>query len=156
MILEDATRILELHATIKALEAKMETVAKRSQIASLLSSLQGFGPVSTTELAGEIGTIERFATENSLAVYLGMSPLDKSSGKRKGSKPPKHVNSRAKAAMMVAVDRHRTQVPQSQRYYLKKRAEGKGHNQAIRALGRHLCRAIFRMLKLGKPYEVRN
>jgi transposase len=155
MILEDATQILELHARIKALEAKMEAVANRSQIATLLSSLQGFGPVSTTELAGEIGTIERFATENSLAVYLGMSPLDKSSGKRKGSKPPKHVNSRAKAAMMVAVDRHRTQVPQSQRYYLKKRAEGKGHNQAIRALGRHLCRAIFRMLKLGKPYEVR-
>jgi transposase len=155
MILEDATHILELHARIKALEAKMEAVAKQSQIATLLSSLQGFGPVSTMELAGEIGTIERFATENSLAVYLGMSPLRKDSGKHKGSKPPKHINRRAKAAMMVAVDRHRTQVPKSQHYYLKKRAEGKGHNQAIRALGRHLARAIFRMLKLGKPYEVR-
>jgi transposase len=155
LILEDATRILELHAIIKALENKMETVSKRSQIATLLSSLQGFGPISTTELAGEIGTIERFASENSLAVYLGMSPLRKDSGKHKGSKPPKHVNSRAKAAMMVAVDRHRKQVPQSQRYYLKKRSEGKSHNQAIRTLGRHLCRAIFNMLKLGKPYEIR-
>ena len=46
--------------------------------------------------------------------------------------------------MMTAVDRHRKQVPQSQRYYEKKRAEGKSPNQAIRALGRHLCRVLFR------------
>jgi transposase len=155
MILEDASRILELHDRIKDLEGKIERVAQRSQIATTLISLPGFGPVCTTELAGEIGTMDRFATENSLAVYLGMAPLDKSSGKRKGSKSPKHVNTRAKAAMMVAVDRHRKQVPQSQRYYLKKRAEGKGHNQAIRVLGRHLCRAIFRMLKTNRPYEIR-
>ncbi len=43
---------------------------------------------------------------------------------------------RAKAAMMAAIDHHRKRVPQSQRYYEKKRAEGKIHNQAIRALGR--------------------
>ena len=48
--------------------------------------------------------------------------------------------------MMAAVDHHRKRVPQSQRYYEKKRAEGKRHNQAIRALGRHLCRVIFKML----------
>jgi len=156
MILEDAIRILDLHAKIKDLESKMETVATRSQIATLLSSLPGFGSICSAELAGEIGTIERFTTENGLAVYLGMAPLDKSSGKHKGSKSPKHVNSRAKAGMMAAVDRHRTQVSQSQSYYLKKRAEGKGHNQTIRALGRHLCRVIFRMLKLGRPYEIRS
>jgi hypothetical protein len=28
-------------------------------------------------------------------------------------------------------------------------------NQAIRALGRHLCRVIFKMLKTGKIYEIR-
>jgi hypothetical protein len=35
--------------------------------------------------------------------------------------------------MMTAVDKHRKCVPESQRYYEKKRAEGKSHNQAIRA-----------------------
>src|SRR5438046_4453003 len=84
-----------------------------------------------------------------------MAHLDNSSGKKTGSKPPKHVNTRAKAAMMIAVDRHRKQVPASQRYYEKKRAEGKGHNQAIRALGRHLCRIIYKMLKEKREYEVR-
>ncbi len=33
-----------------------------------------------------------------------MATLDNSSGKHRGSRAPKHVNARAKAAMMAAVD----------------------------------------------------
>ena len=121
------------------MRAKIKEVAKDSKIVKVLLSIPGFGTICTAELAGEIGTIERFSKEGSLALYLGMSTLDNSSGKYQGSKQPKHVNTRAKAAMMVALDRHRKYVPESQRYYEKKRSEGKKHNQAIRALGRHLC-----------------
>jgi hypothetical protein len=96
-----------------------------------------------------------FSKEGSLALYLGMSTLDNSSGKYQGSKAPKHVNTRAKAAMMIAIDRHRKYVPESQRYYEKKRSAGKKHNQAIRALGRHLCRIIYKMLKQEREYEIR-
>ncbi len=39
-------------------------------------------------------------------------------------------------------------------YYEKKRAEGKRHNQAIRALGRHICRVIFKMLSQERPYRI--
>ncbi len=156
MIREDAARVLELHGKIKALEAKCEQIADQSKIAQLLDSLPGFGLVSISELAGEIGTVDHFGKEASLALYLGMSHLDNKSGKYQGTKAPKHVNTRAKAAMMVAVDRHRKQVTESQRYYDKKRAEGKKHNQAIRALGRHLCRIIYKMLKEERPYQMRD
>jgi hypothetical protein len=111
--------------------------------------------VCSSELAGEIGTLDRFAGEAGLAVYLGMANLDNSSGQRQGARAPGQVNKRAKAAMMTGVDRHRKQVPESQRYYEKKRAEGKTHNQAIRALGRHLSRVLYRMLKDGRPYQSR-
>jgi transposase len=156
MIREDARPILELDQTIKALEVKITEVAERSKIAKLLRSIPGYGAVCTSELAGEIGTIERFSKEESLALYLGMATLDNSSGKYQGTKRPKHVNTRAKAAMMVALDRHRKYVPESQRYYEKKRAQGKGHNQAIRALGRHLCRIIYKMLKEEREYQIRS
>lgn len=56
--------------------------------------------------------------------------------------------------MMIAVDRHRKQVPESQRYYEKKRQQSKSYNQAIRALGRHLCRIIYQMLTTARPYEM--
>jgi transposase len=156
MIQEDAHRCLELDEKIKTLETKIKEVAKSSKIANILLSIPGFGPVCTSELAGEIGTVERFSKEESLALYLGMATLDNSSGKYQGTKQPKHVNTRAKAAMMTAIDRHRKYVPESQKYYEKKRSEGKAHNQAIRALGRHLCRIIYKMLKEQREYRVRS
>jgi transposase len=154
MIQQDAARILELKQQIKALEEQIAHIAESSSIARQLASIPGYGSVCSAELAGEIGTVERFRCEASLALYLGMATLDNSSGKYRGSKAPKHVNARAKAAMMIAVDHHRKRVPQSQRYYEKKRAEGKRHNQAIRALGRHLCRVIFKMLRQERPYWI--
>ena len=57
--------------------------------------------------------------------------------------------------MMIGVDRHRKYVPESQRYYEKKRSEGKKHNQAIRALGRHLGRIIYKMLTEERQYQIR-
>jgi transposase len=156
MIHEDAQRCLELDKKIKMLEGKIEEIAKSSKIAKILLSIPGFGPVCTSELAGEIGTVDRFSKEGSLALYLGMSTLDNSSGNYQGSKQPKHVNTRAKAAMMIALDRHRKYVAESQRYYEKKRSEGKKHNQAIRALGRHLCRIIYKMLKEERDYQLRS
>ena len=80
-------------------------------------------------------------------------PLDNKSRKYQGSKSPRQVNARAKVAMMTGVDRNRKQVPESQRYYEKKRAEGKTYNQAIRALGRHLVRVIWSMLTKNRDYQ---
>ena len=155
MIIADAQRILALKNDIKALELRCKTLMNDSRIAQLIDSVPGFSVICASELAGEIGTIDRFASERSLALYLGMANLDNSSGKFRGSKAPKHVNKRAKGAMMTAVDRYHKCVPESQRYYEKKRTEGKLHNQAIRALGRQLCRIIFRMLKQNRTYEIR-
>src|SRR5439155_1235482 len=156
MIQEDAKRCLELDEKIKRLEVKIAGIAKDSKIAKILRSIPGYGATSSSELAGEIGTIERFASEGSFSLYLGMSTLDNSSGKYQGTKAPKHVNTRAKAAMMIALDRHRKNVPESQTYYEKKRAQGKKHNQAIHALGRHLCRIIYKMLKEEREYQLRS
>lgn len=155
MILQDARRILALGDEIKVLDSKIAAISADSALAQTIGSIPGFGKTSMAEIAGEVGALERFKSEAGLAVYLGMSALDNSSGKKSGAKTPRHVNTRAKAAMMVAVARHIACVPASRAYYDKKRAEGKQHNQAIRALGRHLVRVIWSMVKQGRKYEVR-
>ncbi len=155
MIITDAQRVLELKDQINVLEKAMEELLGQSTIARRMDSIPGYGVVCAGELAGEIGTIERFTNEASLALYLGMAPLDNTSGKYHGSKSPRQVNARAKAAMMAGVDQHRKQIPQSQRYYEKKRAEGKTHNQAIRALGRQLVRVIWSMLTNNRDYQIK-
>lgn len=155
MIIQDARRILELLTQIKLLDVELEKLAEKSEIARRLRSIKGFGTTCVAELAGEIGTMDRFASEASLALYVGMSPLDNKSGQYQGSKNPRQVNRRAKAALMTAVARHINYVPESTVYYDKKRAEGKKHNQAVRSLGRHLIRVIWSMLKYERDYEVR-
>ena len=124
--------------------------------ATRIASIPGYGDTCSAELAGEIGTLARFNAETGLAIYLGMAPLDNRSGKYQGTKKPRQVNTRAKAAMMTAVARHIACVPQSKAYYDRKRAEGKKHNQAIRATGRHLVRVMWAMIKQERDYELRN
>lgn len=155
MIQQDARRILALGKDIKAIEQKIACIVDQSELAQSIGSIPGFGKTTMAEIAGEIGTLERFETESGLAIYMGMAPLDNSSGKKNSAKAPRQVNTRAKAAMMVAVARHIECVPESRTYYDKKRAEGKKHNQAVRALGRHLVRVIWSLGKQGKRYEIR-
>lgn len=155
MIIEDARRIIELKKSIKEIEREIENIAGGSPLAEAIGSIPGFGVVCTAELVAEIGTMERFSSERSLALYLGMAPLDKSSGKCQGTKTATQVNKRGKAAMMTAVAHHIRKVDESKRYYQKKRGEGKSHNQAVRALGRHMVRVIWSIAKRNEAYQVR-
>jgi len=81
-------------------------------------------------------------------MYLGMAPLDNSSGSYKGTKQACQVNKRARAAMTVATIRHIPQTEESKMYYDKKRREGKSYHQAVRAMGRHLVRVIKTLVEL--------
>lgn len=153
MIVEDAKRILALKSKIAELELSMKKLIEQSELASLILSIPGFGLVCAAEIAGEIGAVSRFESEAGLALYLGMAPLDNSSGKYKGTKTARQVNKRAKAAMMTAIGIHRRIVPESKAHYNKKRAEGKTYNQALRSLGRHMVRVIWRMIQDNRVYQ---
>ena len=154
LIHQDVVRIKELGMLISKLDKRISKLVEKSQIGKRLVTIKGFGNSSCGELAGEIGEIIRFKKEASLAVYLGMAPLDNNSGKHSGIKKCQQVNSHAKSAMMNAVDHHRRYVEESKKYYEKKRAEGKKHNQAIRSLGRHLVRVIYKMLRDDRNYQI--
>lgn len=131
----------------------MEPLTAQSSLATRLKSIPGFGNVTIAELAGEISSIERFTNESSLALYLGMASLDHSSGKYVSAKTSRHVNTRAKMALMAALAKHIILMPDAKKYYQKKRTEGKRHNQAVRAFGRHMVRVIWGMLKQNRDYR---
>jgi transposase len=156
MLASDAGRVLELLEQIKTYGDQLDASCLESPMAQRLESLPGFGPKCTARLVGEIGTIRRFDSDSALAVYLGVACLDHQSGTSlKRGKPARHVNKVAQVAMLTATDRHRHFCPESQTYYQKKRTEGKNHNQAVRALARHLTRVIYRMLTQNRNYELK-
>lgn len=154
MLNSDAHRLLALKHEIEALERQITTFSAESELVQRLASIPGFGLVCSAELAGEIGNLARFEDETGLAFYLGMAPLTNSSGSFHGSKRPRQVNRHAKFAMMNAAAHHLKQVPESLRYYTKKRTEGKAHNQAVRCVGRQLVRIIWSMVRRQRDYQI--
>lgn len=154
MIQADAQRMLDLRVEIAALEEQIAGSTEQSGIARRLLSLPGMGSVCASELAGEIGNAARFDREASLAVYLGVAPLDRSSGKRVGAKLPRQINPRARDALLIATVHHLRAVPASRAFYERKRTEGKTHMQALRAVARHLVRIIHSMLTHDRDYHL--
>jgi transposase len=152
MVISDAQRVLDLVRQIQALEQRIETISASSEIATRIGTIPGFGLICSATLAGETGTFDRFEAETSLALYTGMTRLNNSSGNYVGTKNTRQVNTQARAAMMTAAARNIDNVPESRVYYDKKRAEGKTHNQAVRALGRHLIRVIWSMITHQRDY----
>lgn len=152
MVIADAQRVLDLIRQIQALEGRIETISASSEIATRVRTIPGFGLICSGTLAGEIGTFARFGSEASVALYTGMTRLDNSSGQYAGTKNTRQVNTHARATMMTATARHINNSPESKTYYDKKRAEGKTHNQAVRALGRHLIRVIWSMITHQRDY----
>jgi transposase len=154
MIYADAKRMLELRQAIVALEEEIAVLTTQSAMAQRLLSMPGFGVTTASEVASEIGNIERFRDEASLAIYMGVAPLDRSSGKRVGAKLPRQINPRARDAIMIVTIHHMATVASSRAYYDRKREQGKTHMQATRALARNLVRVLFSMLKQSRDYRL--
>jgi len=155
MLYDDALRILELKEKIKVLEIQIKALIPSSKIATLIQTIPGFAHVSAGSLAGEINTLNRFDSEASLALYLGVTNLDNSSGKSKGSKRNLATNRHAKMAMITATMKHTQHVEESKKYVDKKTSEGKRYQQAIRSMARHLVRVIWNMIQQDRAYEIR-
>ncbi len=155
MLYDDALRILELKDKIKELDNQIKALISSSKIASLIQTIPGFAHISAGSLAGEIDTLERFESEASLALYLGVTNLDNSSGKSKKSKRNLATNKHAKMAIITATMKHAQHVEESKKYIEKKISEGKRYQQAIRSLARHLVRVIWNMIQQDRAYEIR-
>jgi len=155
MIYEDALRILELMDKLKVLKQQIQDLIPHSPMANLIQTIPGFATITSAVLAGEIGSIDRFKSEASLALYLGTTTLDNSSGKHQGTKRNQATNRHTKNAITTATALNGMFVEESYDYLQKKKAQGKKSQQAIRALSRHLTRVIWKMIQQNRPYERR-
>ena len=78
---ELVARCRSLTRTILELDRELQAAA--TETAPALLALPGCGAVSAAKLLGEIGPIERFASDAQLARHAGVAPLEASSGKHR-------------------------------------------------------------------------
>jgi transposase len=135
-------RLDRLSGEIRAFERRIEALVADHP----LRQLWGAGPLVTAKLLGEIGDIARFRSADAFAMLAGVAPIPASSGQVSRMRLNRGGNRQLNRALHgIALAQVRT-YPPAQAFVARKRAEGKGWFEALRALKRHLARIVFRLL----------
>lgn len=118
----------------------------------LLRSFKGVGPVSSRTLIGdlpELGTLDR----KRIAALVGVAPMARDSGKRKGARAIFGGRGQVRAALyMVAVTAIRANAPIRQ-FYQRLRAAGKPAKVAIVACMRKILITLNAMVRTNSSWN---
>jgi transposase len=107
--------------------------------------LSGINALSAGMLAAILGPGRRFRTDAALALYAGVAPLEVSSAGRVRHRLNRGGNRQLNAIIYRIALTQLYRLPQAQAYVVRRMSEGKSKAEAIRALKRHIVRAIWRL-----------
>jgi transposase len=116
-----------------------------------LTRLCGVSLLTAGALAGLLGPGQRFATDAQLAAYAGVAPLEASSAGRVRHRLNRGGNRRLNAILYRIAVTQAGASAQAKAYLARRAAEGKSRREALRALKRHLARAIWRLWQECRP-----
>lgn len=155
---EQLALLEQVQASIDQVEERIGQVIKTDETMRLLMTIPGVGPVLSTVIALEVGTVDRFADATHLASYAGTVPRVISSGGRTHyGKVRPDVNRYLKWAFTEAANSivaHQRWMGGRHVLRLYNRIrQHKGHAKAITAVARHLAEATYWMLKKNEPYK---
>ena len=80
VVAELCDQIMELDKRVKTLEKQMFRQARKDERVQLLETIPGIGPVNASAIVATIGSGEQFRTGRDFAAWVGLTPLNKSSG----------------------------------------------------------------------------
>jgi transposase len=105
------------------------------------------GVLTAARLIAETAGVARFRSEACFAMHAGVAPIPASSGRTDRHRLSRGGNRQLNAAIhRVAITQLRLVGP-GQAYYQRRRAQGDGTAEAIRALKRRIARAVYQQLK---------
>jgi transposase len=153
IIAELASSILALDERLKGLDAQIEEAFQRHPQAAIIQSMPGFGPFLSASLLVGAGDLRAFPTAGHLAAAAGLVPVPNDSGRRAGnlhrplrySRPLRNVFYLSAQTSMMRAGPNRD-------YYLKKRAHGASHSQAVIALARRRIDVLWALLRDNRTW----
>jgi hypothetical protein len=147
----------QLHSVIEAValfDQRIKGIFQKHPDAGIFSSLPGAGPTLAPRLLAAMGSDRsRFRSSLEVAGYSGIAPVTERSGKSKW------VHRRFACSKFVKQSFHEFAAQSiffcawARCYYDKKKAEGKLHHSAIRALAYRWIRVIYRCWKDQIAYD---
>lgn len=141
----------EITVQMKALEARLEKLAEEDERAKLLMTHPGIGVNNALALVHTLGDVRRFRRKEEVVAFVGLDPLEKSSGEKKrmgqiskhGSRLARHLLGQAAQASRD----HRI------RTFYSQVSRRRGRPKAKVAAARKLLINCYVMLRDGIGYE---
>jgi transposase len=149
-----AREVMALDEEIAETDALIEGRFRDHPHAEVILSMPGLGPVLGAEfIAHTGGDLSIFASADRLAGVAGLAPVPKDSGRISGNmrRPRRYCRRLLRVFYMSAMVAARS-CPVSRAFYERKRAEGKGHKQAIIALARRRLNVLWALIRDGRPF----
>jgi transposase len=144
---------------IAGLERRIAALYAEIHPSDALRTIPGIGPHLAPVLIGVLHTPERFRSERHIRGFCGLFPSRSDSGgaERPGQKISQSGNDRIKRALILAADTARRIDPElAELYWRLMTTKGHHHKQALCAVANRLVNRIFRVLRTGKPYRLRD
>jgi transposase len=148
-----------LEASIKDTEAQLERLARDLPIVAQLRSIPGIGLLTATALVALVGDIRRFKKARRFASYLGLTPKESSTGKKRrlgriskqGNTCLRHLLIHGARSMMRAA-KTKTEPDRLQAWALAK-AASRGAHKAATAVANKLARIAWAVWTRSEAYR---
>lgn len=148
-----SVQITQSIAQIELLDSQINTASDEikdivESIDSVILTIPGIGPINGGMILGEIGDINRFSKPRKLLAFAGLDPSVYQSGNFSATKT--RMSKRGSGVLRYALINAAHNVVKNnatfKEYYDSKRAEGRGHYNALGHCAGKLVRVIYKML----------
>ncbi|SFG98720.1 Transposase [Streptomyces mirabilis] len=145
-----ACRIGQLSEQIRDVDARLARLVECH--APQLLDVVGIGPDTAIALLITVGdNPERLDSEAAFAALCGVSPVERSSGRRQYRRLNRGGDRQANAALHRIVFTRLRVDPRTQGYYERRIKEGETRREIVRCLKRYAAREVFHLLGQSKP-----
>ena len=153
IVTELATAILGLDDRLKALDAQIEATFAQHPQAAIIRSMPGFGPFLGASLLVGANDLRAFPSAGHLAAAAGLVPVPNDSGRRTGNlhRPSRYSRS-LRHVFYLSAQTSMMRAGPNRDYYLKKRARGATHSQAVIALARRRVDVLWALLRENRTW----
>ncbi|WP_330351021.1 IS110 family transposase [Streptomyces sp. NBC_00582] len=148
LVCDLAHELLALDERIKDNDRKIRETFRTDDRAEIIESMPGMGPILGAEFIAIVGDLSGYRDAGRLASHAGLAPVARDSGRRTGNyHRPKRYNRRLRHIFYMAAQTAMMRPGPSRDYYLKKRAEGLLHTQALLSLARRRVDVLWAILR---------
>nr|WP_199813313.1 IS110 family transposase [Streptomyces aureocirculatus] len=150
-----AKGVMALEEEIAELDELIDARFREHPRSEVIRSLPGMGALlGATFIAATGGDMKAFGTPDRLAAFAGLSPVPRDSGRVSGNmrRPRRYHRGLLRAFYLSSMASLRS-CPASRAYYERKRAEGKGHKQAVLSLARRRANVLWAMIRDEACYQ---